>query len=186
MTGILGGLIGSYVPAVSGSFESIATATGSGVSTVTFSSIPSTYTSLQIRYFIRTTSAGNYVSLRLNGNTATNYAYHSLMGDGLTTYVRGTTGATFIEIMEDFNEGTVASPSPNVGIIDIHDYASTTKNKTVRAFVGGDNNSTVTTKGNVHLASGLWLSTSAVNSLTILSQNSWTTSTVFSLYGIKG
>jgi hypothetical protein len=176
----------SVIPVVPSAFESIATATPSSASTVTFSSIPSTYTHLQVRYLIRTTSGGNYVSLRLNDDTGSNYAYHSLMGDGSTTIARGTTAANFIEVMEDFNEGTVASPSPNVGIIDIHDYASTTKNKTVRAFVGGDNNSTVTTRGNVHLASGLWLSTSAVNSLTIFSQQQWAFSTVFSLYGIKG
>jgi len=55
------------------SFESIATATGSGQTSVTFSSIPSTYKHLQIRIIARDNSGNGGGSgalrLRFNGDT---------------------------------------------------------------------------------------------------------------------
>ena len=71
-----------------------------------------------------------------------------------------------------------------VSIIDIHDYASTTKNETFRIFSGFDNNST---GGRISLRSGLWLDTSAINRLEISTNpgDGFATSTVIALYGIK-
>jgi hypothetical protein len=71
-----------------------------------------------------------------------------------------------------------------VAIIDIHDYASTTRNKTVRSFEGSDNNGT----GDVTLVSGLWLNTAAVTSATVsvLGGINYAAGTTISLYGIKG
>jgi hypothetical protein len=70
----------------------------------------------------------------------------------------------------------------NAGIIDIHDYASTTKNKTTRMFGGIDKNGS----GEVSLFSGLWRNTSAITSINIyMSSGNWTTDSTFSLYGIK-
>jgi len=67
MAGIQLGLIGSYVPAVSGSFESIATSTPSGGTTsITFSSIPQTFKSLQVRSIVRDTSTGGYDAIPVN------------------------------------------------------------------------------------------------------------------------
>jgi hypothetical protein len=77
--------------------------------------------------------------------------------------------------------GTVAT-YPNVGVIDLHNYASTTQNKTMRTFVGADNNST---DGSVELDSGLWIQTTAINSITFKQSTGTFTGTV-SLYGIKG
>jgi len=74
-----------------------------------------------------------------------------------------------------------------VGIIDLHDYASTTKNKTVRSFTGYDFNSLYGVAGSVGLRSGLFISTNAVTSISItLAASNFSTQTVFSLYGIKG
>ena len=69
-----------------GSYESIATiSVGTAVSSITFSSIPSTYTSLQIR-FMASAGYGSYnnttIRCELNGDTTgTNYYYHALQGD---------------------------------------------------------------------------------------------------------
>jgi hypothetical protein len=72
-----------------------------------------------------------------------------------------------------------------VAIVDIHDYAATTKNKTVRNISGVDTNNT--SDGLIYLSSGLWQSTSAVSSIDVFfSGENFTTSTVVSLYGIKG
>lgn len=171
-----------------GDFESIASATGTGSSnTITFSSIPSTYTSLQIRFIGRTTASDVPANLhiRLNGDTGSNYAQHQLYGDGTTATASGAATQTRIR-GGAISTAAETSGVMGVNIVDIHDYSSTTRNKTVRIFSGIDKNGS---GGFVELGSGLWASTSAVNSVSLLTTvtgGSWTTDTVIALYGIKG
>ena len=70
-------------------------------------------------------------------------------------------------------------------IIDIHNYVSTTQYKTVRNVSGSDANNSF---GEIFLSSGLWLSTAAIDSITLKSTGTgnWTTTTQIALYGIKG
>jgi hypothetical protein len=185
MAGIALGLIGSFPTPVTSSFESIATVTGTGSSgTITFSSIPSTYSALQIRYIGRGDTAANTVALNMtfNSDTGANYTYHRLEGDGSATYAAGGADQTNTQ----FGTITAASAASNimgVGIVDVHDYASTTKYKTARMFGAQDRNGA----GSLLLRSGLWMSTSAISSITITTNSgNFTTSSVFSLYGIKG
>lgn len=174
-----------------GAYESIATATGTGSSgTITFSSIPSTYAALQIRLIDKATRTASFGSndgyLRLNGDTGSNYAYHYLIGDGSSASAAGGASQTTMRIARiDQSSYTGLSNIMAVGIIDIHNYASTTQNKTVRYITGNDTNNVG--DGQINLGSGLWASTSAVNQVEIyLSGTNFTTSTVVSLYGIKG
>lgn len=191
---ILGILASSAPAAAATAFESIATATGTGSSsTITFSSIPSGYQHLQIRYISKTTSTGSLIvhtmELQFNGDTATNYASHSLYGDGGTSAAVGTANRTSIDLDNaQPNSGTGSTSMFGVGIIDIHDYASTSKNKTVRAFKGYELNRTTSPLSRVYLNSGLWMSTSAITSISILNGSgvNWTTTSQFALYGIKG
>jgi len=170
-----------------GSFESIATATGTGSSgTITFSSIPSTYQHLQIRYVCRSSRAStdDGINLQFNSDTGSNYARHQLFGNGATASASGGTTQSNIPV----GVATAASVAANiigVGIIDIHDYASATKYKTIRSFSGDDQNNT---NGILYLRSGLWQSTTAISSISLISSSSsnWTTQTTFALYGIKG
>jgi hypothetical protein len=167
-----------------GAYESIATVTGSGQTTLTFSSIPSTYTSLQIRYAIKpATGTGEALRLQLNGDTGSNYSRHALAGNGSTANASGGASGTFTW-GGDNAAGTQTSGYPYVGLIDIQDYASTTKNKTVRTFVGTDANGS----GGVSLTSGVWLNTAAITSVTLFfpSGDSLATGSLVSLYGIKG
>jgi hypothetical protein len=170
-----------------GSFESIATATGTGSSgTITFSSIPSTYQHLQIRIMARTdrSSTESGFQIRFNSDSGSNYVGHQILGFGTTIIANGSTSQTQIDI------GIVAAASApsntmGVGIIDVHDYASSTKNKTVRSLSGEEQNSA---DSYLTLRSGLWLNTNAINSITIIpnTANNFTTASVFALYGIKG
>ena len=167
------------------SFESIATATGTGSSnTITFSSIPSTFSHLQVRILGRsdTASVTQTAVLTLNNDTGANYANHVLIGDGATASASG--GASSSNVPRIYSVGASAAASiMSVGIIDIHDYASTTKNKTVRIWTGDDRNGS----GRTALSSGLWQSTTAVNRLDIITAaGNWTTATTIALYGIKG
>ena len=175
----------AYIPT---SFESIASATGTGSSgTITFSSIPQTYSSLQIRCISRLSATKGYTIIKPNNDSSTsNYTYHSTYGDGVTGtsdgYATGSLGGAY----SIYSTGATSELSNNVGvaIVDIHDYASTNKYKTFRSFTGYDNNQT--NNGIVFLISNLWLSTSAISSLTIEAQGgNFTTGTIISLYGIK-
>ena len=173
-----------------GAFESIASASGTGSnSSITFSAIPGTYQHLQIRAIVKNDIADTAISsggMAINSdNTNSNYAYHSLSGDGSTASASGTANSRPV-----YGRVPQANYTNIMGvtIIDIHDYASTTKNKTIRIFNGCDTNST---NGYVELRSGLWMSTSAITSLTFYA-HSWSTAyyftsaTQFALYGIKG
>ena len=177
--GAFGGAAGA-----SSSYESIASATGTGSSnTITLSSIPSTYKHLQLRIFETATlgAGAGTLSLRVNGDTGSNYARHQLIGDGTSASAAGTASTSSITL------STISPDSANnigsVVIVDIHDYASSTINKTIRTFSGCDRNGL----GQVFLGSGIWLSTTAINSLTVfLTSTSLATSSTFALYGIKG
>lgn len=182
------GTISSSVQKAAGAFESIATTTGAGSSgTVTFSSIPSTYQHLQIRTsFLMTGNYGGNLLVILNSDTATNYSYHLLQGGGSSTFATGSANQSF---MYGSYTNAAVNNAPTVCIIDIHDYASTSKNKTIRTFSGTDSNGGGYGQA-VSINSGLWRSTSAIDSITLYYDQGGTgyfsTTSSFALYGIKG
>lgn len=168
---------------VTGAYESIATATPSGTATVSFTSIPSTFKHLQIRVSLITNTGGG--SLRGNFNndsTSANYIGHYLTGDG-TSVLAGTNSGVGWMAMGFVYTGMITT-YPNVTVIDIHDYASTTKYKTMRAFSGQNQNSSGSA---LDLISGLWMSTSAINRIDLVTgSGQYQTGSTVSLYGIKG
>lgn len=181
------GMFGGGAPATA--FESIATATGTGSSgTITFSSIPSTYQHLQIRGIVRDTSTGTIassMSIRTGTtsvDTGTNYARHRLSGNGSTVTAQGFSSETSVTIPSLVPNGSTTADIVGVFIIDIHDYAASSKYKTIRALAGQDRNGV----GEIHLASGLWMSTSSIGTISLFTSNNFTTTSTFALYGIKG
>jgi hypothetical protein len=185
------GIIASgVIEQITGAYESIASATGTGSSgTITFSSIPATYQHLQIRVLARSdynaASDNDLVFLRLNGNTGTNYAQHELRGDGSAVTAGAGTGNTLMTMGYLARSNNTANVH-SVLIIDIHDYASSTKNTTVRSFGGFDSNASGTYNGRIGLHSGLFINTDAVTSLSVISAGgNFTNTTSISLYGIK-
>jgi hypothetical protein len=166
-----------------GSYESIASASGTGSSgTITFSSIPGTYKHLQIRYIARTdfATAGADFLYSLNGNTTnSNYAYHRLGGEGSVAFAQSATSSRLVGI----NNGSSAGANMYaVGIMDILDYANTNKNRTIRNLVGSDRNGS----GLVAMYSNLYMSTTAVSSISLITENgNWTALSSFALYGIR-
>ena len=124
--------------------------------------------------------------MQFNGDTGSNYAYHRLNGNGSSAAAEGFANVTLIEAGYGEIGGGGLANTMGVSVIDIHDYASTTRNKTVRSFSGTDQNNT---NGIVGLASGLWRSTSAISTLTIKGYNNGTdpfvTYSSFALYGVK-
>ena len=171
------------------SYESIATTTlSSSQATITFSSIPATYKHLQIRFIARDSDTGstfNYTTLQYNGDTSTaSYTYHVLSGNGATAAGSGGgTGIINYNLGGYIVAGGATASVFGAGVIDILDYANTSKYKTTRTLSGWDKNGA----GSVGLSSGLWLSTSAISSIVIGSQTgNLVQYSSFALYGIKG
>ena len=169
-----------------GDFVQIAsTVVSSPVSSVTFSSIPATYSHLQIRCMAQTNRGAvsfDGGKTTFNGDTASNYSTHNLTGTGatasssslLTTYMQ----------LPWAGFGTTTGSNWGGAVIDILDYADTNKFKTVRALGGADGNGS----GYVTLTSGNWRSTSAITSISITPDGGTTFSqySSFALYGING
>ena len=178
---MLNTIFGSFstgVAPVTTSYESIATVTvgSGGASSVSFTSIPSTYTHLQIRGIARSgTTIESYV-VQFNSDTGSNYSWHQLIGDGATASASGSASQTLM-VTAIFNNSTSTFGG---SIIDILDYANTNKYKTVRTLSGYDANGS----GYVTLRSGSWQSTNAITSIVLTA--GFAQYSQFALYGIKG
>lgn len=180
----------AYDPAATWLIQRIA---GTGSSrTITFSNIPQNYQHLQLRimgkYTYSTLANSTSGSMSFNGDTASNYGFHRLTGNGSSVTASGSINQSDISIDNIAASSNATNANiMGVAIVDIHDYTSTTKNKTVRNFTGFDNNSG-TTNSNLFLSSGLWRSTAAITSITITCDTTfaWTTASTFALYGFIG
>ena len=159
------------------SYASIGTVTvgSGGASSITFSSIPSTYTHLQIRMFAQTTNGNTDSTISINGNSSV--YRHQLYGNGSSASANATSGDAYI-IFTPGNTANTFGPA----IIDILDYTNANKNTTVRAFSGRDLNGS----GYVGIGSALFTGLGPVTSITL---NGFSTSyaqySSFALYGIR-
>jgi hypothetical protein len=163
----------------------IASAIASGSSTtLSFTSIPSNFTHLQVRVFGRSSNASSTTTLtmQLNSDTGSNYAWHDLSGSGASA----TSSSGINQTSMSFNNFVANTSTANVfnsSIIDILDYTSTNKNKTVKTFNGYDANGS----GYIYLNSGLWFNATiaSVTSLSlILTAGNWQSNSRADLYGI--
>jgi hypothetical protein len=184
--------INPFIYAGGGDFESIATVTvgSGGAANIEFTSIPGTYQHLQVRWIgqsNRGTYATDNLHIRLNGDTGSNYASHELRGQGTTAGSFGYASQTKQYISTVIGTTQQASAF-GAGIIDILDYTSTSKNKTLRVFAGKDNNGTFNSEGGgVQVASGLYFATpAAVTTVTLIAENgNWQQYSTAALYGVK-
>jgi hypothetical protein len=174
-----GGLrtFGSVTPSA---FESIATTTiSSATSSIEFTSIPSTYTHLQVRAHMVCSATNNMYMQLGNGtiDTGSNYSWKQLWGESTNANCNDGQGQGFIYT------GYVANSSyPAALIIDIADYANTNKHKTAKTMCANNNN----TAGFVVHFSGRWGSSSAVDRLKITTGGgTFNQYSHFALYGIK-
>jgi len=182
------GTIASQVPGRlnTNSYESIATVTvgSGGAAIVEFTSIPATYTHLQIRMNVRSNRAvavENF-SMMFNSTSSNQYVGHYL-------YANGATAGAGNELNQNSGAGAyIAGDSAGANIFgaavtDILDYANTNKYKVTRSLGGSDQNGS----GNIMFASSLWQNTAAINSIRFLSGGTgWVQYSSFALYGIKG
>ena len=157
-------------------YESISTQTLSvAAASITFSSIPATYTDLVLIVNGGISSATQSYGLRFNSDSATNYSYTFLSGDGATASTGRYATQNFIPLSWNAASTTVA----DMVISHINNYSNTTTYKTVlsrhsNAALGVDD------------VTGLWRSTSAVSTILVYATSgNLVTGSTFTLYGIK-
>jgi hypothetical protein len=180
------GIIASSTLVAAGDFESIATVSvgSGGAADVEFTSIPATYTHLQIRVLARGTnaSASIYQKIQFNSDTSSIYADHYLLGDGASASAGASINAAFIGVGSTTGASATASIFGTI-IVDVLDYANTNKFKTIRNLEGFDVNGS---GGFVMLTSGLYRSTSAITSIKLTpNAGNYAQYSSFALYGCK-
>jgi hypothetical protein len=176
---------GASAPA--GDYESIATVNGNGSATsLSFTSISGTYKHLQIRGIARnarvTTVDTAYFTI--NSDTSAAYAYHYMQGNGANALA----GGEFSKLPNNTSAFVAPGSSASANmfsavVVDLLDYSSTNKTKTIRTFSGTDQNGS----GNLWFDSVLWNNTAAITRIDINTGtgSAWSTYTTFALYGIK-
>lgn len=161
-------------------YEPIAgTTLGAATSTVTLSSIPSTYTDL-VLVFLYKGNTTNQPTLQLTFNaTTTGYSGTQLVGNGTSAASYRNTSASYISVARSV--GVPASTS-GVGtiLIDIMSYANTSIYKTILARAAASDTG-------VERDVGLWQNTAAINEIkiTTATSNDFAIGSVVSLYGVK-
>jgi hypothetical protein len=172
---------------VTADFESIATVTvgSGGSSSISFTSIPGTFTHLQLRFIARTNRAttNDWAEIRFNSDTGSNYAFHFMYGEGSGsgTAFNGI-NQTYAEVPSMTADGASANMFAGF-VVDILDYKDTNKFKTLRLLGGNDMNGS----GVINFGSGLWRSSSAITSIGIEpgTGTNFNQYSHFALYGIR-
>jgi hypothetical protein len=136
-------------------FVKIATVTvgAGGSSTMDFSSIPSTYTDLQMSFSIRNTGDFNTVGLTING-VSTNQTARRVVGTGSAAQ-----SSTYAEVQD--NASSTTSNTFASGSLYIPNYTSS-NNKSMSFDIVSENNAT---QAYATLEAWLWSQTSSITSL---------------------
>ena len=165
-------------------YEPISTQTLSSVqSTITFSSIPATYTDLVLVSSTRSQSSGSgddNIGYRFNGDTATNYSRTTMTGDGTSaSSFRGTNDNALYIALQNLSTAPANTFSPN--ILQVFNYANTTTFKTSLSRVSLSGSAT-------RACVGLWRKTpEAITTISVfsLAVANFSVGSTFTLYGIK-
>lgn len=157
--------------AAGSTYTPIATQTlGASATTITFSSIPSTYTDI-VMVLRGVYNTNNYINMKLNNDSTSTYSNTYLRGDGTSaTSGRASNAAYGI----GFTAG-----NPDNAIFHLMNYSNTTTNKTVLIRTNAAGSETRATVG-------LWRSTAAINRIDLIhdSANGFASGTMVTLYGI--
>ena len=159
----------------------------SSAASVTFSSIPVTYTDLVVRCSTRSdqASALDLVTSIFNGSSFGDYSYRSLIGNSATVSSNNASGHTYMR--NGYTSGNSATAS-TFGSTEIYipSYLSSTA-KPVGNFSVGENNSATAAQAHITAYASLWSLTNAITSITISPINgpNWVSGSSFYLYGIS-
>jgi hypothetical protein len=155
-------------------YEPIQTQTvGTAVATVTFSSIPQTYTDLILVFRgITTAATTENIYCTYNSDSSSLYSWTRIVGDGSTASSARSSGQTY-QIIADTDLNQMNS------VTQIMNYSNTTTFKTA---ISRSNSSGL----RASLYADLYRSTNAISSVTLtMSSGNFATGSTFTLYGIK-
>jgi hypothetical protein len=156
-------------------YEPIATNTlGSAAASVTFSSIPQGYTDLVLVTNIGDDGSSSNTQIRFNSDSASNYSYIYLSGDGTSAYSGRYSNQPQI-IIDNYSYPTTNITTSQ--IVQIQNYSNSTTYKTLLARTGTAANATT-------LVAGLWRNTAAISTIQIICQSFFDSGSTFTLYGI--
>ena len=164
--------------AAGSTYTPIATFSVSAQSTVSFTSIPNTYTDIILVALGKSSTAGSSVNqyrIRFNNDTNSNYSNTQLRGDGSTASSNRDTSQT------EFYVGLCpqTSAQQETSIFQVMNYANPTTYKTLLA------RGNATSGGFVCTNVGLWRkSPEAINRLDIYGPSGETLTGTYTLYGI--
>ncbi len=152
---------------------------GATTSSVTFSSIPQTYTDLVLISTPTQNTGYNNLNANFNFNSGSNYSSTWLTGSNDTSF-SGRASNIGVAYLSAY-----AAPGTTLGNFlcssHIMNYSNTTTNKVVISRAG--NNVTGT---DIELVVSLWRSTNAITSITLsLGANNFVSGSTFNLYGIQ-
>lgn len=158
-----------------------------GTSNIDFTSIPSTYTDLQLILSLRTATATyqiDQIKLRFNGSSALNYSYKDLFGSSAGATSSGASGQDYMYFGNAPRPQATANTFSNVSVY-IPNYGSSNYKPVSTDSVASTNGS-----GDywyLRLSAGLWSNTSAINQITIYSGDAggFSQYSTATLYGIK-
>jgi hypothetical protein len=171
----------SVTPVAPGDFESIASANVSSVGTITFSSIPSTYSHLKLVCYLPQAAWGYYLVNTVNNDTSGIYSSATFQSDGSTREAKSTQNDTnFLVGAASYYWGSTTGGSV---IYDYYNYASTSTYKYVRYQAGYQGANRVVSYGVTQ-----WASTAAISTIKINiggGSNTWSSGASIQLYGIK-
>lgn len=155
-----------------------------GAASVTFSSIPATYTDLILKCSVRddTAATGKDYKIELNGVT-TSYTYRRVYGDSSAVY---SDNAATGQAMTIDSANATANTFANIELY-IPNYAGST-NKSWSSDSVSENNASAANSAYANLYAGLWSNTAAITSIAV-KPISGTPNIVqystFYLYGVK-
>ena len=158
----------------------------SSAASITFSSIPATYTDLVVRMSIRNSTAGAYGAtgrFKLNGDTATNYSVTTLEGNGSSASSNRISSQAYGQLTYNGYDtaGNTASTFSSIELY-IPSYLAS-QNKPISTFTATENNSTT---GILEVDANLWRNTAAITSIEIYSDTgNFVSGSSFYLYGIS-
>jgi hypothetical protein len=157
-------------------YDKIATTTLSSASaTITFNSIPASWTDLRIVLANAFTSyALDTVKIQFNGDTATNYSATQLMGDGASASSSRQSSVSSGLL----GRAGYQSTRPAMVTADVFSYAGSTY-KTYLSDSAADQNGS----GEVLRHVGLWRSTAAITSVTLMNVT-FQAGAIVTIYGI--
>jgi hypothetical protein len=153
---------------------------GATAASVTFNSIPQTYTDLILVSSVTQNTSYNNLNARFNSDTATNYSATWLTASGGTVFSGRASSISAAYLSAYAAPGTTAGNFMCTS--HIMNYSNATTNKTMISRAGNPGTGT-----DVEMVVSLWRSTAAITSITLsLGANSFVSGSTFNLYGILG